>query len=95
MVQLGFNIGEKEKHEVTFRFNKFWGNLSITVDDRVVVRDFRLFSLSRTKAYRVTVGDTEEHAVRIEKTRPAALAGFRPQQVRAFVDGDLVAEGVA
>lgn len=94
-VQLSFTVGVEERHQVDFHFNKFWGYLSISVDGTVVRRDFRLFSLSLVKAYELTVGDTEQHAVRIEKTRPLAMAGFRRQPVRAFVDGRPVAEGAA
>ena len=38
---LAFMVGQRERHRVVFRFDKFWGNLSITVDGRPVVRDFR------------------------------------------------------
>ncbi len=43
-----------------FRFNKFWGNLAITVDGRPVVRDCRMFSVKLTKTYRFTVGAGRE-----------------------------------
>ena len=41
------------------------------------------------------VGRQEQHQVRIEKHRKQLLAGFRPQPVYAYVDGQLVAEAVA
>lgn len=31
------------------------------------------------------------HQVRVEKTRPLLVAGFRPQDYRVYVDGELVA----
>lgn len=94
-MQLRFEVGRDERHVVVFRFNKFWGNLSITVDDAIVVRDFRLVSVKLTKSYTFTVGVHERHAVRIDKTRAVAFAGLRPQPVNAYVDGILVAEGTA
>ncbi len=95
IILLSFTVGDEERHQLEYHFNKFWGNLSISVDGAVVRRDFRLFSLSPVKSYELTVGDTERHTVRIEKTRPLAMAGFQPQAIRAFVDGSLVAEGAA
>ncbi len=89
---LAFEVGETERHQVVFRFNPFWGNLSVRVDGRTVVRDLRLFSFHLTKTYPLQVGRSEVHAVVIEKTRPLVAAGIRVQQVRAYVDGVLTAE---
>ncbi len=47
------------------------------------------------KTYEFVVGHQERHAVKIEKHRKLLFAGFRPQRVLAYVDGQLVAEGVA
>jgi hypothetical protein len=94
-VQLSFEVGQSERHRVDFAFDKFWGRLTIAVDGNSVVDQVRLFSVSLVKSYEFTVGDLEKHAVRIDKHRMAYLAGFRPQPVKACVDGQLVAEGVA
>lgn len=94
-MQLTFEVGEKERHEVLFAFDKIWGGLSISVDGRKVIRDFRLFSLSTVKTYELEVGDRETHHVRIDKHRKVLAAGLREQPVKAYVDGQLVAEGVA
>ena len=82
-----FEVGESERHRVHFSFDQFWGTVRISVDGRRVIRDFRLFSLSTTKRYRLTVGDQERHEVVIEKTRPLMAAGLRAQVCRVFVDG--------
>ena len=94
-MELAFNLGREEQHRVVFRFNKFWGNLSITVDDSPVVRDLRMVSVKLTKTYRFSVGTAELHEVRIEKDRKMLVAGGRSQAVRAYVDDILTAEGVA
>jgi hypothetical protein len=94
-VQLSFDVGQAERHQVQFSFNKFWGTLSIKVDGVNVVQTVRLGSLDLVKRYDFVVGDQEQHQVRIEKHRQQLLAGFRPQPVYAFVDGQLVAQGVA
>ncbi|SDU92208.1 hypothetical protein SAMN04488544_2013 [Microlunatus sagamiharensis] len=94
-MQLEFEVGQQERHRVVFSFNKFWGNLAVTVDGHSVVRDLRTLSVSLTKTYHLTVGDREIHQVRIEKDRARLLAGARRQPVRAYVDDVLTAEGVA
>ena len=94
-VELAFEVGQHEQHQVMFSFNKFWGNLSITVDGEPAVRDLRMFSLKLRKTYRLSVGSHEVHDVRIEKDRTLLLAGARAQPVRAYVDDVLTAESVA
>jgi len=94
-VQLIFEVGQHELHQVVFRFDKFWGTLSVTVDGRPVKRDLRMFSVTLTKTYHFKVGDREVHDVRIEKDRELVLAGARPQPIRAYVDNVIVAEAVA
>jgi hypothetical protein len=54
------------------------------------VKDFRLLSLKLTKRYEFEVGTEERHQIAIEKKRKLFLAGFRPQQYRVFIDGQLV-----
>lgn len=88
-LELAFHVGQREQHRVVFRFNKFWGNLSITVDGDPVVRDLRMFSVKLMKTYRFSVGAAEVHDVRIEKDRKLLLAGGRAQPVRAYVDDEL------
>jgi hypothetical protein len=94
-VRISFEVGVTERHQVLFSFNKFWGNLSITVDNANVVRTVRLASLDLVKRYEFVVGTNEQHHVCIEKHRQRLFAGFRPQPVYAYVDGQLVAQGVA
>jgi hypothetical protein len=94
-VELTFEAGTTERHQVRFTFNKFWGGLSISVDGVDVVRQVRMFSLGLVKSYEFVIGDQEQHVVKIEKHRQRFFAGYRPQPVLAYVDGRLVAEGVA
>lgn len=93
--RLAFRVGTAETHDVVFSFDKFWGNLAITVDSVPAVRDLRTVSVSLTKIYCLSVGVRERHEVRIEKDRALLLAGARPQPVRAYVDGVLAAETIA
>ncbi|MFG1929005.1 hypothetical protein [Cryptosporangium sp. NPDC048952] len=92
---MAFEVGEGERHQVTFSFNKFWGGLSISVDGVSVVRTIRVGSIGLIKHWDFVVGQQEQHQVGIEKHREQLFAGFRPQPVYAFVDGQLVAQAVA
>ena len=87
-----FEVGEQEKHVVSLNFNQMVGLLSISVDNREVISELRMLSLSLVKTYDFVVGVNERHAVRIEKKRKLFLAGLRNQKYRVFVDGRLIAE---
>lgn len=91
-MQFAFEVGQQERHQVSFSFDKVWGRLAITVDGQSVVKDLRVLSLSLIKRYEFTVGIDERREVVIEKERKLLFAGFRPQTCRAYVDGRLVAE---
>ncbi|GID49099.1 hypothetical protein Aca07nite_63740 [Actinoplanes capillaceus] len=94
-MQMSFDVGAEERHTVVFSFNKFWGGLSITVDGYEVVNTVRIASLKLVKRYNLVVGTREQHFVTIEHHRKLLFAGLRDQPVHAYVDGVLVAEGVA
>lgn len=81
-----FEVGEKEKHTVSFRFNKFWGGLKIKVDDRTRISDFRMFSMDLVETYRFSVGVQERYEVRIEKIRPQFFAGFRSNDYKVYLN---------
>jgi hypothetical protein len=87
-----FEVGQRERHRVEFYFNQMWGNVKITVDDRVVQTDFKMFSFNLVKRYDLVVGDEEVHDVVIEHERKLLFAGFRPYKYRAYVDGKLIHE---
>jgi hypothetical protein len=89
-MQFSFMVGVSEQHQVDFSFDQFIGNLEIRVDGQPLVKDFRLVSLKLTKRYEFEVGTQERHQIAIEKKRKLFLAGFRPQQYRVFIDGQLV-----
>jgi len=89
-MQFSFRVGVSEQHQVDFSFDQFVGNLEIKVDGQTAVKDFRMFSLSLTKRYELTVGVQEQHHVIIEKKRKLFLAGLRPMTYRIFIDGQLV-----
>lgn len=90
-----FEVGVNEKHTVMFSFDKFWGGLTITVDGNSVVSTTQMFGLHLVSSWQFTVGVTEVHTVQIDKHRELFFAGFRPQPVYAYVDRQLVAQGVA
>ena len=86
-LDFSFPVGESERHMVHFSFDQFWGSLSISVDGKPVVRDWRFLSFNLTKEYRFIVGDKERHDIVIVQARKLAFAGFRSQTCRVFIDG--------
>jgi hypothetical protein len=82
-----FVVGEAERHNVAFQFDQLWGPLKISVDGKRVVRKLGIFSLRRTNRYEFSVGSSEPHQVRIDRTRKALVGGFQSQECVTFVDG--------
>src|SRR5690242_18192212 len=72
-----FDVGEKEKHEVCFHFNQWWGNLKITVDGCPVLKQFLLLALSPVRRFEIKVGKSEPHAVTILKWHKPLAPGLR------------------
>jgi hypothetical protein len=90
-IRFDFEVGLVEKHRVKFYFNQSFGPLRVYVDDVVVVRKFRMFTLSTVEKYEFPVGVEERHDVVIQKSRRKLMGGFIPQECVAFVDGKEVA----
>jgi hypothetical protein len=82
-----FEVGENERHNVGFQFDQLWGPLKISVDGKPVIRKLGMFSFRRTSGYEFSVGSSEPHQVRIEKTRKALVGGLQAQECVAYVDG--------
>src|ERR1700733_14913362 len=82
-----FEVGERERHNVAFQFDQMWGPLKISVDGKRVIRKLGMFSLRRTSRYEFSVGSSEPHEDRIEKTPKALGGGFQAQECVAYVDG--------
>jgi hypothetical protein len=91
-LQFSFPVGETERHIVNFSFDQSWGFLTISVDGRPVIRDWRLISFRLTKEYRFTVGERERHDVVIIKERKLVAAPLRIQVCRVFIDGIFIGE---
>jgi hypothetical protein len=91
-MQFSFEVGFNEKHIVSLDYNQMVGLLSISVDNREVINELRMFSLSLVKTYDFFVGINERHAVRIEKERKLFLAGLRKQKYRVYIDGHFIRE---
>jgi len=92
---LSFVVGEREHHDVVLFYSKFSGRLAIDVDGEEVVREVATRSLELVDSREFRVGARESHVVRIDKHREKLFPAFRRQPVRAYVDGQLVAEAVA
>lgn len=84
-----FQVGEHEKHEVTFSYETTWGKVQIFVDGKIYTTS-RVMMIGHTP-FTLQVGDKEKHTVRIELDNPMFFA-YRGSSVRAFVDEKLVLE---
>ena len=51
-----------------------------------------MFSVNLVKQYEFKVGQKEIHNIRIEKIRPLLFAGFRTNDYKIYVDGNLYKE---
>lgn len=91
-MKFSIDIGKNEKHSISYSFNKFWGNVSIKVNDKKIISDFRMFSTSLTNSYEFEIGIAEKHKIKIEKIRPLAFAGFRTNRYLVFLDGKFLKE---
>jgi len=89
---LSFTVGEREKHTVEYQFDQAWGWLTITVDGMLVVKTLVTLTFRLVSTFTFDIGNTEVHTVRIEKHRALYRSFSKPQPIRAFVDGALVAE---
>jgi hypothetical protein len=91
-LEFTFSVGQSGPHMVRFSFDQAWGFLTISVDGKPVIKDWRLISFRLTKQYRFTVGEKERHDVVIVKERKLVGAPLRLQICRVFVDGTQAGE---
>jgi hypothetical protein len=95
-MELYFDVGNHERHQVGVTFEPMVGRLNIGVDGILIMSKLLMVpSLRLTRTYRLVVGWQEQHEVTIVKTRKLVVSFLRPQIFRAYVDGELVAQGVA
>ena len=96
-MEFRFEIGTNERHQIIVQRNWFTGRLVISVDSQPVATQSPFnpathISVKLTKKYDFIVGNSEKHAVRIEKIRPLLFPAFRPHTYRVFVDDILFKE---
>lgn len=82
-------VGEIEKHDIEFVFNRFWGYVVIKVDGKTYKREIITVWLKQTRLYEFTIGDDEKHDVRISLVRSAIPIGSRQCTAWVFVDNKL------
>ena len=89
---LTFTVGVREQHTVAYSFDQVWGWLTISVDGVTIITKLVTYTLRLVSRFEFPVGETEVHTVRIERHRALLFSFARPQPIKAFVDGVLVAE---
>lgn len=85
--QFSFDVGHAERHRVDFSYDSMWGKLKITVDGYLVETGRLFVDFSLTRRYQFNVGQTERHAIVIDKTRKLLFAGFRSSSYQIWIDG--------
>jgi hypothetical protein len=92
--QFEIAVGQAERHLIAFEYAQWVGRVTISLDGRRVVRDWRdLLPFSYTRQWTISVGVQEHHHVLIRKIKQKRLyAGALAQAVIVFVDGNQVGE---
>ncbi len=92
MLKFNFQVGNKEKHDIEFFFNQFWGHVSIKVDGVDIYKTIKVIALTLTFMYEFNVGTEEIHTIKIEQIRKLIFAGFREYLAKVYVNGELMHE---
>ena len=82
-----FEVGDTERHSVRYHFNQTLGALRIWVDDRLVLRKFKLFSLHATSRYESRGGYRGAPQRGHRAFSQVVVGGLRAQTCTTFVDG--------
>lgn len=85
--QFDIEVGDKEKHKVSFEYEKWLGKVSVKVDGVEVART-RIVVLGQSPILPVTVGDKEKHEVRFD-IRPNGFFFMKPT-IGVLVDNKMV-----
>jgi hypothetical protein len=91
-MKFSFEVGNEEKHSISFEYDRKWGKLFILIDGREAIKDIIIASFTLTKQYTFYVGIQERNKIVIEKERKLFFAGFRKQKYRIYVNDILVEE---
>jgi len=77
---------EVDNDRIGFKFNKFWGSVAISVNGKVRLRDFRMYSRQLVASWEFKI---PRHHIRIDKIRPLYFSGFRSNTYKVYIDGRL------
>lgn len=86
MSRFSLEVGEREKHVVSFELDRLTGAKTIAVDNNPVQKG-RIWTMG-SKEDNIEVGTEEKHNVRFV-VRVPAFASFRKWSCDAFIDGKL------
>ena len=81
-----FEIGDKEKHNISFNYETFMGKVKILVDGKEHTSS-RAFIVGH-HSYTLSVGENEKHTVRIDLENPLFFA-FRGSDAKIYIDEEL------
>lgn len=86
-LKFSFAVGHDEQHRVTFEWQQTWGDATAWVDGQIVLKEQHPFGFKRVRRYEFSVGDSERHAVVVEKILRRFGRGLAKQDFRVLVDG--------
>ncbi len=88
---LTISVGDKEKHQLNFNYNTFFGKMKITVDGKEHTN--KMIILAGTHTFDLKIGDIEKHEIKIDLFNRLGFA-FRGSIVKVFVDDKLTTESI-
>ncbi len=85
-----FPVGTNEIHNITYHFDRMWGNINVYSDEEVVRKGFRILTIldesTGQNEIRFMVGEKEIHEVYIKVDSPLVFPLFRPYYYHIFID---------
>jgi len=86
VTEFEFEVGEKEKHEINFKYSKWLGDITIKSDGVVIAKN-RVLLAGQSPIINVSVGNSEKHNLRFD-VRPQGLFFLKPT-IAVYVDDKL------
>ena len=88
-----FEIGDEEKHKITFIHDRVGGEGPIVLcDGRERYSHTPIFGFAGKRLCSFMIGETEKHLVEVDIIRPFFFSIFRKWRYRVYVDEHLLME---
>ncbi|PIZ65853.1 hypothetical protein COY14_01580 [Candidatus Roizmanbacteria bacterium CG_4_10_14_0_2_um_filter_36_9] len=81
-----FSVGNNEKHEVSLKYDHWWGRFYIYVDGKETTINGKSVI---TGSFSIEVGNEEKHTITFQIILSVFFAAFRKKEVQVLIDGKL------